>query len=450
MSDEILILLVEDDLLTQRTSKRILSRYGQVTIAPTFQEAVTLLRSKSFDIAFFDLNLHGELDGLELIKMAKIIGLYSIVLSGEPREQILEMALRNGAQDFLSKPFSDGKLDQVLKRFFNNRKHIEFERIINKNFITKSANQIEELYKIKNLPISDKPVFIHGNTGTGKRVVAHSITEILGQTKFLELNCSQYSDELIASELFGHVKGAFTGATSDKEGLLLQANGGVILLDEIHALSLKAQKTLLKALEEKRFYPVGAVKPVESDFRLLSSTCEEIHQLIKDGKFREDLFARISTFQIRLLPLKERKEDIQLLLEHFISKHLVQIFITDDAKNLLNNYVWPRNTREIEDLVVNWIVEGKRLIEVETLPLHIKNNSPAMNKFIPDLYLDMVEEYGLNDFMTYLKKEIVTEVIKRNDNSIRKAASTMGSSYSNLAAFLRQNKEIDLNRRAIT
>jgi DNA-binding NtrC family response regulator len=440
------ILLVEDDLLTQRTSKKLLSRFGEVLTVSNYDDAMAQMRTKVFDVAFFDLNLNGELAGLELIKAASAIGLYSIVISGEDRNKVLETALRNGAQDFLSKPFSDEKLEQVLGRFFNNRKHLAFENIINRNFITKSSKQIEQLYKIKNLPISSRPVFIHGETGSGKRVVAHVIKEITGQKKFLEVNCSQFSDELIASELFGHVRGSFTGATTDKEGLLLQANGGVIFLDEIHALSLKSQKTLLKAIEEKEFYPVGACQPVKSNFRLFSATCENIQELMDQGKFREDLFARISTFQIRLLPLRERPEDIELLFEHFISKHLVQVFISDEAKAILRSYSWPRNAREIEDLVENWIVEGKRLITPDVLPTHIKNNTPSMSKFIPDLYLDMAEEYGLNDFMTYLKKEIVTELVKRNDNSIRKAATNIGSSYSNLAAFLRQNKEMDLSK----
>lgn len=438
------ILLVEDDLLTQRTNKRILSRFGDVEVVSTFAEAVDQMRTKSFDVAFFDLNLNGKLDGLELIKMARAVGLYSIVVSGEPRNQVLETALRNGAQDFLAKPFSDEKLKQVLDRFLNQKKHLAFEAIINQHFITKSPEQTAELYKIKNLPISEKPVFVQGETGTGKRVVAHIMKQVMGRKNFLELNCSQYSDELIASELFGHVKGAFTGATADKEGLLIKANGGVVFLDEIHALSLKAQKTLLKAIEEKEFYPVGATTPVKSQFRLISATCEDIQFLMNSGKFRQDLFARISTFQINLLPLRDRKEDIELILEHFISKHLVQIFINEEARALLRNYAWPRNTREIEDLVENWIVEGKRLISPDVLPTHIKNNTPTMGRFIPELYLDMAEEYGINDFMTYLKKEIVTELVKRNGNSIRKTATTVGSSYSNLAAFLRQNKDMDL------
>ncbi|MFP5386735.1 MAG: sigma-54-dependent transcriptional regulator [Bacteriovoracia bacterium] len=446
MENQIRILLVEDDLLTQKTSRKILSRYGEVMLASSFNEALSAMRSQTFDIGFFDLNLQGNLDGLELISMANAIKLYAIVVSGEPREIVLEKALRNGAQDFLSKPFSDEKLDQVLGRFFNNRKHLIFEEIINKSFITKSHKQLEELWKIKNLPISNKPVFIHGETGTGKRVVAHIVREIMGNRNFIELNCSQYSDDLISSELFGHVKGAFTGASSDKEGLLFKANGGIVFLDEIHALSLKAQKTLLKAVEEKEFYPVGSTRPVKSNFRLFSATCENIQRLMEAGKFRTDLFARLSTFQIHLLPLRERIEDIDLLLEHFISKHLVQICITEEAKGLLRNYSWPRNTREIEDLVENWIVEGKRLISPDVLPSHIKNNTPTMGKFVPDLYLDMVEEYGLNDFMTYLKKEIVGELVKRNENSIRKAASSMGSSYSNLAAFLRQNKDLNLSQ----
>jgi DNA-binding NtrC family response regulator len=438
------ILLVEDDLLTLATNKRILARYGEVLTAPTYAEAQQLLSEGQFDIAFFDLNLHGTLSGLDLIKIASDKSLYTVVVSGESRGDILETAFKNGAKDYLLKPFNDEKLLQVLNRFLNNRKHLSFETLINDSFITKSPEQIEELYKIKNLTISEKPIFINGETGTGKRVVAHIIKSICINKKFIEVNCSQFSDELIASELFGHAKGAFTGAAEKKDGLLVQADGGIIFLDEIHALSLKSQKTLLKAIEEKEFYPVGSDRPVKSNFRVVSATCENIHELIQDGKFREDLFARISTFQINLLPLRNRIEDINLLFTHFISKHLVQVFINDEAMSVLQKYSWPRNTREIEDLVENWIVNGHRLITPDILPLHIKQNTSSQGKFIPDVYLDMAEEHGLNDFLTFLKKEIALGIIKRNGDSLRKAASSMGASYSNLSNFLKTNKELNL------
>jgi DNA-binding NtrC family response regulator len=440
---ELSILLAEDDLLTLRTNARILAKFGRVTSVSNFQDATAKLTESNFDIAFFDLNLHGELHGLDLIKKASANKIYSVVISAESRGEILEQAFKNGAKDYLLKPFSDEKLQQVLSRFFNNRKHVNFEAVINEKFITASSKQIDELYKLKNLTISDKPIFIAGETGTGKRVVAHIIKSICEQKNFIELNCSQFNDDLIASELLGHVKGAFTGANENKEGLLLKANNGIIFLDEIHALSLRSQKTLLKAIEEKEFYPVGSSVPVRSNFRVISATCEDIEGLIESGKFREDLYARISTFKVNLLPLRNRVEDIELLIAHYLSKHLVQVYINDDAKALLKKYSWPRNTREIEDIVENWIVSGQRLITPDSLPSHIKHNLSSQNKFIPDHYLDLAEEHGLTSFLTYFKKELIQEMVKRH-GSIRSASDKMGSSHSNTAAYIRQNRDLNL------
>ena len=438
------ILLVEDDNLTLQTNKRILSAYGSIKTATTKKEAETILNEQKIDVAFFDLNIQGQLDGLKLIKDAEKRNIYSIVVSGESRGEVLKDAFINGAKDYLLKPFDKEKLDQVLNRFFNNRKHSEFEKIINESFITKSQLQTDELYKLKNLTISDRPIFINGETGTGKRVIGHLIKKISGPGEFLELNCSQYNDELIASELFGHQKGSFTGANENKIGLLEKAHNGILFLDEIHALSIRAQKTLLKAIEEKEFYPVGSNKSVKSNFRVISATCENIQDLISSGRFRSDLFARISTFQINLLPLRERKEDVDLLFEHFISKHLVQVLITSEAKALLRNYSWPRNTREIQDLVENWIVNGQRLITPDVLPNHIKLNITQMNSLVPEAYFDFVEEHGLTEFLTFLKKEIAESMIKRNGGSMRQASKIMQVSHSNLSSFLKQNKSKSL------
>ena len=157
---------------------------------------------------------------------------------------------------------------------------------------------------------------------------------------------------------------------------------GIVFLDEIHALSLKAQKTLLKAIEEKEFYPVGSNTKVKSNFRVVSATCEDIESLLERSLFREDLYARINTFNIKLSPLRKRQEDIILLFEYFISKQLIQIVITDEAKTVLKNYSWPRNTREIQDLVENWVINGDRLITVETLPNNIKKNLIQKNRII--------------------------------------------------------------------
>ena len=436
MQNELQILLVEDDLYTQSVSKRILSRFGRVEAASTKEEAQSLLKSKTYDVAFLDLNLHGKLDGLNLIKLTQDYKTYPVVVSGETDKAIIQKSLQTGAKDYLLKPFDDHKLDSVIARYFLNKKELSLLQKIRKGFITRNEKQASELSKIVNLSISDKPIFIDGETGTGKRVVAHLIKETLGCENFVEVNCSQFIGDTTRSELFGHKAGSFTGANSDKIGLLQKAHQGIIFLDEIHSLPLEVQRLLLKALEEKVFYPVGSNIPVKSDFRIMAATCENISLLISEGRFREDLYARISTFQIKLYPLKDRPEDIIPLFDHYISKQPFQMLITEEAQEILKSYSWPRNTREVQDLLENWVVNGHRLITKDLIPLRIQENRPTEDKLFSQQHLDLIEDIGIKDFMAHFKKELILEYVKRNNGSIRQAAKKMGIAPSTISELL--------------
>jgi DNA-binding NtrC family response regulator len=436
MQNDLRILLVEDDLYTQKVSKRILSRYGEVEAASTKEEAKEFLTKKSYDVAFLDLNLHGELDGLNLIKLTQEYKTYPVVVSGETDKQTIQKSLEFGARDYLLKPFDDQKLDSVITRYFLNKKELALFQKIRKGFITRNESQAKELSKIVNLSISDRPIFIDGETGTGKRVVAHLIKETLGCDNFIEVNCSQFTGDTTRSELFGHKAGSFTGANADKVGLLQKAHGGILFMDEVHALSPEVQKLLLKAIEEKVFYPMGSNIPVKSDFRIVSATCEDIHALISEGKFREDLFARISTFQIKLFPLRERSEDIMPLFDHFKSKQPFQMLITDEAQHILKRYSWPRNTREVQDLLENWVVNGHRLITVEHIPQRIKSNLPHQKKIFGQQHMDLVEDIGLKEFMNHFKKEIINEFLKKNGGNLRQTAKAMRIAPSTLSEMI--------------
>jgi DNA-binding NtrC family response regulator len=436
MQNELKILLVEDDLYTQSVSKRILSRFGKVEAASSKEEAQALLKTKIYDMAFLDLNLHGQLDGINLIKITQDHKAYPVVVSGETDKTIIQKSLQTGAKDYLLKPFDDQKLDSVIARYFLNQKEMSLLQKIRKDFITRNEKQATELSKIVNLSISDKPIFIDGETGTGKRVVAHLIKDTLGCENFIEVNCSQFIGDTTRSELFGHKAGSFTGANTDKVGLLQKAHDGIIFLDEIHALPLEVQRLLLKALEEKVFYPVGSNIPVKSNFRIMAATCENIHSLIAEGKFREDLYARVSTFQIRLSPLRERPEDILPLFDHFISKQPFQMLLTEETQTILQSYFWPRNTREVQDLLENWVVNGNRLITPDLIPLRIKENRLAETKIFSQHHLDLIEDIGMKDFLSHFKKELIQEFVKRNNGSIRQAAKKMGIAPSTISELL--------------
>jgi DNA-binding NtrC family response regulator len=436
MQNELKILLVEDDLYTQSVSKRILSRFGKVEAASSKEEAQALLKTKIYDMAFLDLNLHGQLDGINLIKITQDHKAYPVVVSGETDKTIIQKSLQTGAKDYLLKPFDDQKLDSVIARYFLNQKEMSLLQKIRKGFITRNEKQAAELSKIVNLSISDKPIFIDGETGTGKRVVAHLIKDTLGCENFIEVNCSQFIGDTTRSELFGHKAGSFTGANSDKVGLLQKAHDGIIFLDEIHALPLEVQRLLLKALEEKVFYPVGSNIPVKSNFRIMAATCENIHSLIAEGKFREDLYARVSTFQIRLSPLRERPEDILPLFDHFISKQPFQMLLTEETQTILQSYSWPRNTREVQDLLENWVVNGHRLITPDLIPLRIKENRPVDSKIFNQKHLDMIEDIGMKEFLNFFKKELIQEFVNRNNGSIRQAAKKIGIAPSTISELM--------------
>jgi DNA-binding NtrC family response regulator len=436
MQNELKILLVEDDLYTQSVSKRILSRFGKVEAASSKEEAQALLKTKIYDMAFLDLNLHGQLDGINLIRITQDHKAYPVVVSGETDKTIIQKSLQTGAKDYLLKPFDDQKLDSVIARYFLNQKEMSLLQKIRKGFITRNEKQAAELSKIVNLSISDKPIFIDGETGTGKRVVAHLIKDTLGCENFIEVNCSQFIGDTTRSELFGHKAGSFTGANTDKVGLLQKAHNGIIFLDEIHALPLEVQRLLLKALEEKVFYPVGSNIPVKSNFRIMAATCESIHSLIAEGKFREDLYARVSTFQIKLSPLRERPEDILPLFDHFISKQPFQMLITEESQKILLAYSWPRNTREVQDLLENWVVNGHRLITPDLIPLKIRENRPAETKVFTQQHLDIIEDMGMKDFLSFFKKELIQEFVRRNNGSIRQAARKMGMAPSTVSELL--------------
>lgn len=419
------ILLVEDDPFSQKISRQLLSRFGNVSLAADISSANEIIKIRKFDVAFLDLRLDGELDGLELIKVSINQNIYPIVVSGESDKKIISQALKNGAKDYLLKPFTDHQLDSVIQRYWIGINLKESLNSIKKKFITKSSEQINELAKIPNLISSSKPIFIEGETGTGKRVIAHLIKEALGCQNFIEVNCSQFSGETAKSELFGHKAGSFTDAKTDKIGLLQKANKGILYLDEIHALSMDTQKLLLKAVEEGSFYPVGSSVPVHSEVRIISATCEDINTLVSKRLFRQDLLARISTFRIRALPLRTRREDIIPLFNHFISKKPFQIIIDEQCESILRSYDWSNNTREIEDLVENWSTHGVRLITPENLTIEMVDRSSKKKNVFTSDQLDLIKELGLKNFISLFKKEVTQEVVQNNGGSVVEASKCL-------------------------
>lgn len=412
------ILIVEDDKLARMSLRGFLNEY-EVVEASTYAEAVRCLRYDQVDLALLDLDLDRELAGLDLAKLAKEMGIYSIITTGHGEDEIAHEAYRLGAQDYLQKPILKKALDLALGRFISFMNGPKVDRLIKSQYLTTHEETLENLNIIKGLNRSTKPVLISGRTGTGKSIVANLVREVraIPKEKFFNINCSQFTESLFESELFGYKKGAFTGATSDKEGLLKKADGGMIFFDEVHTLTKASQQKLMKALEEKKFFPVGSTTPEKSDFQMIFATCEDLLALIAQDSFRSDFYARISYVKIELFPLKDRPDDILPLIHHYNDKNMRKITIEEKTKKILRSLEWPSNTRNIEALVEHWNIKGYGIITPECIPdsfLKVKEDlKPKFSK----AEIKRIRELGIKDYLETYKQEIVEYFLEMNGHN---------------------------------
>ncbi|MCA9420540.1 MAG: sigma 54-interacting transcriptional regulator [Nitrospira sp.] len=288
---------------------------------------------------------------------------------------------------------------------------------------------------------SDATVLIQGESGTGKEIVANAIQahSFRGQNPFVKVNCAALTETLLESELFGHVKGAFTGAIRDRRGRFKQADRGTILLDEIGSMSLAAQSKLLRVLQEREFEPVGSSMPTSVDVRVLASTNTDLHKAVAEGKFREDLYYRLNVFMISLPPLRERKEDIPLLAKHFLKRYAQAIgknlsSLMPETLTLLLQHDWPGNARELENAIEHAvIVENGSAISPSSLPINLA---------IPGVMAGTNEtavEQGLRVKLMLLEKEIILEALVRANGIMRRAATMLQIDPRNLPYLLRKH-----------
>lgn len=418
------ILVLEDDNILRPMLSQILSKYGKIFATGTSEGARELINSYPINLAFVDLHINGKPEGLEIVSILKQKDIYNVVLSGSEDDEIIRQAYESGCNDYYLKGNDIKSVDSIVEKFLISTTGDPFNGFLKEEFITEDQGILEQVNLLKEVRYSNDPVMILGPTGTGKTIVARKIHSLARcQGDFVEINCSAIPENLLESELFGHVKGAFTGASTDKEGLLLKAHKGIIFLDEVGALPLPMQAKLLKALEEKSFTPVGSVKPVTSDFRIVSATCEDLDEYRRNGLFRNDLYFRLSGTNIHLKGLADRPGDINLLITHFLKSSSRKIVISPEAREKINSYAWPGNVRELKKVINILLTREKGLVTIDDLPAFIlqkssesKSEGTLMTKDIKN----MARQIGLYETIELLKNEIMKSVSEDNQGKVNK------------------------------
>lgn len=404
------VLVVDDSKETCEFLEELLGAMGlEVAKATHPDRAIDLLRGEPFDLLLSDINLEAKKDGLDLLREAKPLGVDTILLSGFGTLETAIEAVREGAFDFLSKPWNNEELKALVTRALARRQSSGQGAArgaspkAKRSLMIGSSPKMMGVYKtIASLQNSRATVLITGESGTGKELVARSIhlSSDRRDRAFVAVNCGALTETLLESELFGHVKGSFTGAVGEKPGLFEEASGGTIFLDEIGETSPSFQVRLLRVLQEQEIRRVGGNKTIKVDARVIAATNRDLQQMVKAGTFREDLYYRLSVVELAVPPLRERREDIGALLDHFLAefgaKDQQTYHLHPEARRVLETYSWPGNVRELGNAVENLTQLSRgREITVDDLPAKIQADAlkkallrPDRNAEVPALIED--------------------------------------------------------------
>ncbi len=432
------ILIVDDETLVRKTMQAQIGAPHTVTLADSMEEAMDILDRQLIDLVFTDLSLDESPERLGIRLIKEITKAYPttvvVAMTGHDESHLVEECLKAGAADYLIKPFDEKNLAQVI------RKAPVVHRLLRKNqtlkhqagaklvkhidLYTKSPAFRAVLDTAKKIRGSGHSILIRGESGSGKEIMAQYLWSLENDNSrpFIAVNCGAIPAQLAESELFGHKKGAFTGATDARAGKFESADGGDLFLDELATLSLDIQTKLLRALSSGDIYPVGQDIGRKVNCRTIAATNENLEELIREKKFREDLFFRIKNFTITLPPLRERKEDILDLANQFLREgHYRDKSLTKDAENLLLTYSWPGNIRELKSAidVAAVLADGKEISASDLLP-HLVQSAPVYEQVLNTNTIPEIDEKALEGNFSHLVAEFELKLI---DFAIQKKGS---------------------------
>jgi len=378
------ILLIEDEEPIRRVMVRILSDESasyEITEAENGKQGLSKLEKNPYDLVLCDIKMP-KMDGIEVLEAAKAKGLHVpfIMLTGHGNVETAVEAMKLGAYDFISKPPDLNRLLTAVRHAIENKtlrkENLTLKRKVAQKYtiVGESDTVLQMKEMIAKVAPTDARVLITGENGTGKELVAHQLHQQSERSSenFIEVNCAAIPSELIESELFGHVKGAFTSAVKDRSGKFEAANNGTLFLDEIADMSLAAQAKVLRALQEKKIQRVGNEKDISVDVRVIAATNKDLQTEIKEGRFREDLYHRLAVILIHVPSLEERKEDIPLLVSHFVEllskeQGLEKKSFSEGAFTKLTSYPWTGNIRELRNVVERLLILGENPISPENI-----------------------------------------------------------------------------------
>lgn len=423
------VLVVDDEKNQREIYTLILEDDGyQVTTAQSGEQALRFARERPFDLVLTDYKMAG-MDGVTLLnELLKVDpSIIVVMMTAHGSVESVKEALRGGAFDYLEKPIDRDQLLKVVQNALGRLNRIDDEII----------GQSEEMERVKKMICkvagSSSTVMIRGDSGVGKERVARAIHKASPRANevFQAVNCAAINENLIESELFGHEKGSFTGAHTQKKGQFETADRGTLFLDEIGDLNINMQAKILRALQEREIMRVGGTRPIKVDVRVIAATNRDLEAMVKDGRFREDLYYRLNIIPIVIPPLRNRRDDIPALVDYFIAKHVAGSHrpirgLTAGARNLIMSYSWPGNVRQLESAIERAILlcEGNE-IEVEDLPVEIRQegtSATAFNFKLPPEGISFDE----------VERSLITQAMEQTNWNITRAAKLLGLSFRTL------------------
>jgi two-component system response regulator AtoC len=448
------ILVVEDeseysDYLTGQLEERGFA----VSAARSGQAALELFTDEEFDLVLLDLRLPG-MDGLDVLRQLKGLAPETqiVMMTAYGLVQSAVEAIKSGAFDYITKETLNPDtlnltVTKALEQRRLKRENTQLRAEINRkytfeNIVGKSRVMREVFGKVERIAPFKSTVLIYGESGTGKEMIAKAIHlhSPLSERAFVTINCGAIPETLLESELFGHVKGSFTGALRTKKGLFEEADGGTIFLDEIGELPLRLQVKLLRALQEHAIRRVGDTSEIAIDVRIIAATSRDLLRDVREGRFREDLFYRLNIIPITLPPLRERSDDIPLLIHHFLRKYAKDRGVIDvkpDAMQLLVQYSWPGNVRELENIMERAVVlSDSNIITAHVLPPELKRAAEEFHVHIPEDCLSI--KRTLKTLVSGVERELIRRALERTSNNRTRAAKLLEISHRSLLYKLKE------------